>query len=106
MERRPDLLAVQIVLSAEAIAPEAELHPYWASRHAALLELLAGLFREAIEREEVRADIDPMYEASALCAHLDGVRLQWFYSGGQASIARSFETYVALLADRIAIAGR
>jgi tRNA isopentenyl-2-thiomethyl-A-37 hydroxylase MiaE len=47
-----------------------------------------------------------MYEASALCAHLDGVRLQWFYSGGQASIARSFETYVALLADRIALASR
>jgi AcrR family transcriptional regulator len=59
MEESPDLLAVQIVLSAESIAPEAELHSYWASRHAALLELLAGLFREAIEREEVR-ERDPM----------------------------------------------
>jgi AcrR family transcriptional regulator len=106
MEARPDLLAVQIVLSAEAIAPGAELHTYWASRHTALLELLAGLFREGIERGQVRADIDPVFEASALCAHLDGARLQWFYSGQRASIARSFETYVALLADRIALADR
>jgi AcrR family transcriptional regulator len=103
MEARPDLLAVQIVLSAEAIAPDAELHAYWASRHTALLELLAGLFREAIKRGEVRPDIDPEFEASALCAHLDGARLQWFYSDQRASVARSFEKYVALLADRIAM---
>lgn len=103
MESRPELLALQTVLNAESIAPDTELHSYWASRHTALLELLANLFRQAVDRGQVRADIDPYWEASALAAHLDGARLQWFYSERQLSIADSFDRYVSLLLDRIAI---
>jgi AcrR family transcriptional regulator len=101
MEARPDLLALQIVLNAEAIAPDAELHDYWASRHQALLQLLGDVFRQAIHRGEVRADVDPAFEASALTAHLDGARLQWFYSHHELSIADSFGTYIRHLVDRI-----
>jgi AcrR family transcriptional regulator len=103
MEAHPDLLSLQIVLNAEAIAPDAELHGYWASRHSALLGLLAEIFRVGMRRKEIRSDIDPDYEAHALTAHLDGARLQWFYSDGEISIATSFETYVGQLVDRIAI---
>jgi AcrR family transcriptional regulator len=103
MERRPDLLALQVVLTAEAITPDADLHDYWAGRHVGLLGLLAALFRQAIDRGEIRVDVDPDYEASALAAHLDGIRLQWFYSNRQISIARSFETYISELIDRISI---
>lgn len=103
MEARPDLLAAQTALSAEAIAPGAELHAYWASRHGALLELIARLFVDAVERGEVRSDVDPRYEASALAAQLDGLRLQWFYSDGAVSIATAFDTYVSQLVARIAL---
>lgn len=106
MEERPDLLALQVVLNAEAIAPGADLHDYWAGRHAGLLGLLAGLFRQGIDRGEIRDDVDAVYEASALTAHLDGARLQWFYSGREMSIAHSFDTYVAQLIDRIAVTRR
>ncbi len=106
MELRPDLLALQIVLNAEAITPLAELHGYWAERHRALLDLIAGLFRQGVERGDIRPDIDPDYEASAMAAHLDGARLQWFYSDGSASIATSFDTYVTLLLRRIAVSPR
>lgn len=106
MESHPDLLALQIVLNAEAIAPDAELHGYWASRHAALLDLLAEIFRQGIRRGEIRSDIDPDYEARALTAHLDGARLQWFYSDHVLLIAASFETYIGHLVDRIAVEPR
>lgn len=106
MEQRPELLALQIVLNAEAINPDADLHDYWAGRHQGLLELVVGLFTQGVERGEIRRDVDSEYEASALTAHLDGARLQWFYSGRRMSIATSVDTYVSQLVDRVRVRRR
>jgi AcrR family transcriptional regulator len=101
MEERPDLLALQIVLDAEGVLPTSELHGYWTVRHCALISLVEGLFAQAVERGEIDPATDASAEARAFVAHLDGARLQWFSSEGEASIAISVERYVRLLVDRI-----
>jgi hypothetical protein len=42
-------------------------------------------------------------EASALIAHLDGIRLQWFFTNGRVSIADSVWRYVSTMLERLAV---
>lgn len=106
MEERPDLLALQITLSAEAILPGAELHTYWASRQEALTDLIADLFRQGVDRGDLRPDTDAAAEARALLAHLDGLRLQWFYSERSLSIDAGFRIYVHHVLGRLRVRSR
>lgn len=101
MEERPDLLRLQVLLSAEGIIESSDLHEYWRDRYRDLPLVLGRLFQQAIVAGEIRPDTDAEGEARALIAHLDGARLQWSYSGGQVSIADSFHTYIHQLLDRI-----
>ena len=51
-------------------------------------------FASAASSGDLRADLDPVHEASALVAHLDGIRLQWFLTDGGVSMADSVRRYV------------
>jgi AcrR family transcriptional regulator len=103
MEASADLTALYVVLSAEHLRDESPVRAYFAARYARLLERNATLFQEAIERGELRPDLDPAAEASALLAHLDGIRLQWFFTNGRVSIADSVWRYVTTMLERLAI---
>jgi AcrR family transcriptional regulator len=101
MEERPDLLALQVVLSSAAVSADSEIRPYYQERYATLRTGIAGLLEEAVHDGDVRPDVDCTFEASALLAFLDGLRLQYFYSEGAVSISVNLATYIDQLVDRI-----
>jgi AcrR family transcriptional regulator len=97
----PELVALQVILSSEAILEDSSVAPHVVRRYAAIHDLAAGLIREGIARGEIRPDVDADWEASATVAYLDGIRLQWFYSGRQLPIADHVRHYFDLLVDRL-----
>jgi len=102
VEETPELVALQVILSSEAILENSTVAQQVKRRYAAIHELAAGLIRQGIDRGEIRADTDADWEASAIIAYLDGIRLQWFYSNRQYPIAQAVRHYFELLVDRLA----
>jgi AcrR family transcriptional regulator len=104
-EETPELVALQVLISSEAILPQSPVREQQVKRYAAVHDLAAGLIREAIDRGEARPDVDADWEASALIAYLDGVRLQWFYSDRSLPMADFVRRYVDALVERIRLGG-
>lgn len=101
MEARPELLRLQVVLSAEAIDEQSEIHDYFVLRYHLLRTVLVDLVHQGVAAGDVRADVDAVAEMDGVIAYLDGARLLWIYSDGEFSIERGFRSFVALLVDRI-----
>jgi AcrR family transcriptional regulator len=103
VQQTPELTALQIILSSEAILEESTIGSAVRHRYAAVHDLAAGLIRDGIERGEINASVNVEWEASAVIAYLDGIRLQWFYSGHTLPIADAVRRYFDLLIERLTI---
>ncbi|AYG03687.1 TetR/AcrR family transcriptional regulator [Gryllotalpicola protaetiae] len=103
VEESLELTSLQIVMSAEGIAPESPIRDYVIERYANTHGLIVGLIRQGIERGEIRSDADADWEASALVAYLDGIRLQRFLSRDRLALAESVRRYFDLLVERLAV---
>jgi AcrR family transcriptional regulator len=101
VEETPELASLQIVMSAEGVLAGSPIHDYVLQRYTKVHDLVVGLIREGIQRGEIRADVDAEWEACALVAYLDGIRLQWFYSGRRLPLGRTVQRYFALMIDRL-----
>ena len=101
IEQTPELVSLQIIMSTEGISTESAAHDYVVRRYQNVHELIVGLIRQGIERGEIRPDVDAEWEASALIAYLDGIRLQWFYTNRQLPIASHVRQYFSLLINRL-----
>jgi AcrR family transcriptional regulator len=104
-EETPELTALQVVISSDAILESSLVREPMRRRYAAVHDLAAGLIRQGIERGDIRPDVDADWEASALVAYLDGIRLQWFYSDRTMPIANHVRRYVELLVERLRAPG-
>lgn len=103
MESRPDLLRLQILLSAEALTDESEMGDYFVNRYAQLHALLRAIFEHGVRTGEIRPATDIDHEVTALLAHLDGARLVWFYDQQPPrSLANHVAAYVEQLVSRVA----
>lgn len=100
-QETPELVALQIAISAEGAQDSSELRDYVLRRYAGVQQLVVDLIRQGIDRGEIRADADAEWEASALVAFLDGIRLQWRYSDGTMSLDHSVRRYFDLLVTRL-----
>jgi AcrR family transcriptional regulator len=96
-----EFTSFQIWMSTEAISDDSAVRDYVLRRYANIHELIVGLIRQGIDRGEIREDVDADWEASALVAFLDGIRLQWFYSGRTLDLETSVERYFDLLVGRL-----
>jgi AcrR family transcriptional regulator len=103
MESQRDLQALYVLLSAEHMRDDSPTHCYFEERYARVLHLFTRLFAQAARRGELREDLDAPDEASALLALLEGLRLQWFFTDGQISIAAGIERYVELTLERLSL---
>jgi hypothetical protein len=103
VEETPGLASLQILMSAEGISEAASFHDYVVRRYELLHDLATGLIRQGIERGEIRPDVDADWEARALIAFLDGIRLQWFYSGRSMPLAAITRRYLDQLVARLQI---
>jgi AcrR family transcriptional regulator len=97
----PEFTSFQVWMSTEAISDDSAIRDYVLRRYANLHELIVGLIRQGIDRGEIRKDVDADWEASALVAFLDGIRLQWFYSRRTLDLETSVERYFDLLVGRL-----
>ena len=102
MEAVPGVSAVLIRLSAEHLTVDAPVRAVIQRRYRWLLDRLVAAFATAARQGDLRADLDPVREASALVAHLDGIRMQWFLLDGEVSMAESVRTYVDDVLARLA----
>lgn len=102
MESAPEIQSMHIVLSAEQLHNAGRARDYFVRRYRTLHDRYSQAFADAAADGDLRADLDPAFEASAVIAHLDGIRLQWFLLDGATSMARSVETYIDHLLERLA----
>lgn len=102
MEELPEIQSLLIVLSAEHLHEAGPARDYLRRRYERILARFERAFREAAEAGDLRQDLDPGYEASALVAHLDGIRFQWFMLDRQTSMADSVRAYVDATLTRLA----
>ncbi len=106
MEARPEETRLQILLSAEALSEESELHPRFGWHYRTQPARVADAIQRGIDAGEIRLDADPRFEAHAIWAMLDGLRLQWFYAPDGFSLDRHFRIYMDQLVERLATPAR
>lgn len=103
VEESPELSSLQIVMSTEGIASDSPVRDYVQQRYTNLHDLIVGLIKQGVDRGEIRPEADADWEASALVAYLDGIRLQWFYADNRLSIKTAVQHYFDLLVERLAV---
>lgn len=102
MEAAPGISSLLILLSAEHLSGDSPARRFIQARYRSLLDRFTAAFAMAAAAGDLRGDLDPVQEASALIAHLDGVRLQWFLMDRSFSMADSVRWFVATTLDRLA----
>ena len=102
MERRPEISALLIALTTEHLTGDSPTRRALQAAYRRGLDRYIAAFATAASTGDLRADLDPVHEASALVAHLDGIRLQWFLTDGGVSMADSVRRYVDHVLSRLA----
>jgi AcrR family transcriptional regulator len=102
MERVPEVSSLLILLSAEHLTADSPARRTIQNRYRRLLDRYTAAFAAAAVTGDLRHDLNPVHEASALVAHLDGIRLQWFLLDRSFSMADSVRTYVDTALARLA----
>lgn len=102
MEDAPGISSLLILLSAEHLTGDSPARRFIQERYRRLLDRFTAAFATAAAAGDLRGDLDPVQEASALIGHLDGIRLQWFLMDRSFSMADSVHWYVATTLDRLA----
>lgn len=105
VESDPGLTAFSIVLSTEGLLEDSVVRDWVQRRYESIHGLGVGLVREGIARGEIRPDVDPDLEASAMIAFLDGIRLQWFYTDRKLPLADTVRRYFDQIVERLAVDG-
>lgn len=106
MEARPEISSLLIALTTECLTGDSPVRRALQSAYRQGLDRYIAAFATAAAAGDLRADLDPLHEARALIAHLDGIRLQWFLSDGGFSMADSVRRYVDDTLARLAPAAR
>lgn len=102
MEAIPEISSLLIVLSGEHLTADSPARRFLQERYHRLLDRFTSAFAAAARAGDLRADLDPGQEASALVAHLDGMRVQWFLLDRAFSMAESMRSYVDATLERLA----
>jgi AcrR family transcriptional regulator len=102
MEQTPGISSLLITLSAEHLTADSPARRYIQARYHHQLDRYTAAFAAAAVAGDLRADLNPVHEAGALIAHLDGIRLQWFLLDQSFSMADSVRTYVDTALARLA----
>lgn len=102
MEEAPGISSLLILLSAEHLTEDSPARRFFQRRYRALLDRYTAAFATAASSGDLRPDLDPVWEATALIAHLDGARLSWFMLDRGFSLADSVRTYVDQTLTRLA----
>jgi AcrR family transcriptional regulator len=101
MEARPEVSALLIALTTEYLTGDAPARRALQASYRHGLDRYVAAFATAAANGDLRRDLDPVAEASALIAHMDGIRLQWFLLDQSFSMADSVRRYVDAVLERL-----
>jgi AcrR family transcriptional regulator len=76
----PEIVGLLAVLLAENVTDEGPLRPRLRGNYQLTVQRIADTLGNAIERGEMRADVDPRLKATELLAFLSGLELAWIVS--------------------------
>lgn len=79
-EDHPDIVGLLAVLLAENVADDGLLRPRLRRNYQLTVDRIAGTLRNAQDRGEIRADVDPRQTATETLAFLSGLELAWLIS--------------------------
>jgi AcrR family transcriptional regulator len=102
MERRPEISALLTHLSAEHVTQDGPARRFLQAAYRRALDRYTAAFATAASEGDLHADLDPVAEARALIAYLDGIRLQWFLADRSFSMADSVRRHVDDALGRLA----
>lgn len=102
MEARPEISSLLILITTEHLTADSPTRRFVQASYDRIRGRYVEAFAAAAARGDLRADLDPDQEASALVAHMDGIRLQWFLSDRAVSMATSVRAYVDGVLERLA----
>jgi len=92
--RRPGIVALFTLLSAEGTAPAHPAHEFFSGRYEMVRNNLAELVRAAQAEGSIRAELDPGVVAQILIAVMDGLQVQWLYDR-DADMVDAFDNLIA-----------
>ena len=102
MEERPEISSLLIALTTEHLTGDAPTRRALQAAYRKGLDRYIAAFATAAAEGDLRPDLDPVHEASALVAYLDGIRLQWFLADKGFSMAESVHRHVDTTLARLA----
>jgi AcrR family transcriptional regulator len=93
----PGLVALHVVLSAEATDPQHPAHESFRERYRHLRHQDDLAFARLQEDGRLRADLDPRRVGQLVTAMMDGLQLQWLLDPEQVDMVGLFEDFLHLL---------
>ncbi|HEY0186477.1 MAG TPA: TetR/AcrR family transcriptional regulator [Cellulomonas sp.] len=93
----PGLVALHVVLSAEATEPAHPAHTAIRDRYRAVRHHDVPALRDLQEQGRLHPDLDPEKIAPLITAVLDGLQLQWLLDPDQVDVAALFEEFLLAL---------
>ncbi|MFT4052164.1 MAG: TetR/AcrR family transcriptional regulator [Microbacterium sp.] len=93
----PGLVALHVVLSAEATDPQHPAHESFRERYRALRHQDDASFARLQEEGAVRADVDPNRVGQLVTAMMDGLQLQWLLDPQAVDMVGLFDDFLRLL---------
>lgn len=93
----PGLVALHVVLSAEATDPQHPAHDSFRERYRHLRHQDDQAFARLQEDGQLRADLDPRRVGQLVTAMMDGLQLQWLLDPEQVDMVGLFEDFLHLL---------
>lgn len=93
----PGLVALHVVLSAEATDPQHPAHDSFRERYRHLRHQDDAAFRRLQEDGDLRTDLDPRRVGQLVTAMMDGLQLQWLFDPDDVDMVGLFEDFLHLL---------
>lgn len=93
----PGLVALHVVVSAEATEPGHPAHEVFRDRYRALRHQDDTHFREAIEEGSLRREVDPTTIGQLTSAVMDGLQLQWLLDPEGVDMVALFDQFLRLI---------
>lgn len=92
-EKRAPLAALYSILHAESIDDAHPAHTYFHQRTKVVIGQFERALRAAIDRGEIRADVDVRSKASEIVAFVEGAILLWLPSRKRGALRARFKAY-------------
>lgn len=93
----PGLVALHVVLSAEATEPQHPAHDSFRERYRRIRHQDDSEFARLQERGELRNDLAPERLGQLVTAMMDGLQLQWLLDPEQVDMVQLFDDFLRLL---------